>query len=290
MTHSKIKIYLVICGILFLSNIIAWSAIFDLTAKKESEVDFFNVGQGDSAFIQTSEGRQVLIDGGPNSTVLNKLAGEMPFYDRTIDLVILTHPEADHMTGLLSVLKNYKIKNILWTGIVYDTQGWKEWENLINQQQKQGARIEIAKAGEEIILDPGIWIDILKPDESLDGQKVTVSSNDTGVVALLKIGARSFLFAADIDTKIEQQLQDQGIKADVLKVAHHGSKNSILKSFYEELNPEYSVISVGKNNYGHPSASLLDMLSNLGIKNFLTIKNGDIKFFSDGKNLDVAAN
>lgn len=273
-----------------MANIFAWSAIYDLTAKKDAEVDFFNVGQGDSAFIKTAGNHEVLIDGGPDSTVLKKLAGEMPFYGRTIDLVILTHPESDHMTGLLSVLKNYKIKNILWTGIVYDTQGWKEWENLISQQAETGAKIEIAEAGEKIILDPGVSIDILKPDQSIDGQKVTASSNDTGVVALLKIGLRSFLFAADIDTKIEQQLEDEGIKADVLKVAHHGSKNSILESFYKELGPEYSVISVGKNNYGHPSASLLDILANLGIKNFLTIKNGDIKFFSDGKNLSVAAN
>lgn len=117
-----------------------------------------------------------------------------------------------------------------------------------------------------------------------------MNDNDTAVVALLKIGANSFLFTADIDKKIEQQLAGEGIKADVLKVAHHGSKNSILESFYKELNPEYSVISVGKNNYGQPSASLLDILNNLGIKNFLTIKNGDIRFFSDGKNLNVITN
>lgn len=278
---------MILAGILILLNIFAWKSIFDLTSKKEIEVDFFNVGQGDSAFIQTPQGHQVLIDGGPDSTVLKKLAGEMPFYDRTIDLIILTHPEADHMTGLFSVLKNYRIKNILWTGVVRDNAGWKEWENLITNEL---AHIEIARAQEQIFLEPGITIDVLEPEKNLEGQSYNGSSNDTGIVALLKVGAKSFLFTADVGKTIEQKLADEGIKADVIKIAHHGSKNSTLESFYQEVNPEYSVISVGENNYGHPAASLLDMLKNLGIINFATINNGDIKFFSDGESLRVITN
>ena len=123
----------VVLGILFGLNIFAWAVVCDLSQPQLLEVTFFDVGQGDSIFIETPQGHQILIDGGPDTTVLEKLGKEMPFWDRTIDLIILTHPEHDHMSGLIEVLKRYKVENILWTGIIRDTAEYEEWQRLIKE-------------------------------------------------------------------------------------------------------------------------------------------------------------
>ncbi|MDP3763597.1 MAG: MBL fold metallo-hydrolase, partial [bacterium] len=135
---------LIILGILVGLNLLAWLAVWELGSGTGLEVTFFDVGQGDAVFIETPQGQQILIDGGPSSVILEKLGKEMPFWDRTIDLIILTHPERDHLAGLLEVLKSYKVENILWTGVVRDTAEYKEWQKLI---QEEGAKIFIAKAG-----------------------------------------------------------------------------------------------------------------------------------------------
>ena len=111
----------VILGVLFGLNVLAWVAVYDLSQSQLLEIVFFDVGQGDAIFIETPQGHQILIDGGPDSTVLERLGDEVPFWDRTIDLIILTHPEQDHVSGLIDVLKRYKVENILWTGVLKDT-------------------------------------------------------------------------------------------------------------------------------------------------------------------------
>lgn len=277
-----------ILGILVFLNIIAWTAVFYLNQPKVLKVVFFDVGQGDSIFIETPERQQVLIDGGPDSTILSKLAKEMSFYDRTIDLVILTHPEKDHLFGLLEVLKRYKIKNILWTGVMRDISELEEWKNLI---EKEGAEIKIAKAGQRIVLkdlEPKIFLDILYPFENLEGQEFE-NSNDTSIVAKLVFDSDYFLFTGDISKKIEEKLvlQDINLDSDVLKVAHHGSKTSSSLEFLEKVSPEFVVIQVGENSYGHPSPEVLANLEQFGIQILRTDINGDIKIVSDGNNFKL---
>ncbi len=271
-----------ILGILVFLNIIAWTAVFHLSQPGVLKVVFFDVGQGDSIFIETPERFQVLIDGGPDLTVLEKLAKEMPFYDRTIDLLILSHPEKDHLFGLLEVLKRYKIKNILWTGIIRDTAEWQEWKNLI---EKERAEIKIVQSGQKIILqeNPLVLFNILYPFENLDGKEVK-DSNDTSIVASLIFGAHSFLFTGDITKKTEQELiaQDVYLNSVVLKIAHHGSKTSSSEEFLESVFPEVAVLSVGENKYGHPSPEVLARLEKFGIEILITRESGDIKFISDG--------
>ena len=126
MNKDSKKIILVIFGILIGLNILAWLAVYDLSKSQFLEVNFFDVGQGDSIFIETPQRHQILIDGGPDETILEKLGREMPFWDRTIDLIILTHPEHDHLAGLIEVLKRYKVENILWTGVSRTTSEYKE--------------------------------------------------------------------------------------------------------------------------------------------------------------------
>ncbi len=263
-------------------NLIAWVVVYNLSRPKGLEVIFFDVGQGDSIFIENSTRQQILIDGGPDSTVLEKLAEEMPFYDRTLDLIILTHPEHDHMAGLMEVLKRYKVENILWTGIIRNTDEYKEWKRLI---EEEGAEIFVAKSGLKIKLADN-YIDILYPFESLDGREIE-DSNDTSVVARLIFGDNSFLFTGDAGMDVENKLIKNNIylDSDVLKIGHHGSKYSTGEVFLKAVSPQLAAIQVGKNSYGHPTEEVLAKLKKFAIKVLRNDLNGDIKIISDGNKI-----
>jgi len=278
----------VILGFLFSLNILAWIAVYDLSQPRFLEVTFFDVGQGDAIFIETPQRHQILIDGGPSSPISEKLTKEMPFWDRTIDLIVLTHPEKDHLAGLLEVLKRYKVENILWTGIIRDTSEFKEWEKLI---ESEGAKIFIAQAGQEIKIHRCHLCNfsILYPFENLAGQEFK-DSNNTSIITKLVFGENSFLFTGDVYKLVERELltKEIDIDSDVLKVGHHGSKTSSSEEFIEEVSPEIAVILVGKENkYGHPHQEVLDTLTKYGIRVLRTDLNGDIKIISDGKNYEV---
>ncbi len=288
----KTKYVLFIVAFLLALNFFCWKEIFVLTSGNNLKVDFLSVGQGDSFFIETPGMDKILIDGGPDANVLQKLAENMPFWDKEIDLVILTHPDADHVTGLIDVLQRYKVDDILWTGIKRDGDEYQQWLKVLAHQKKMGAKIIIAKSGEEIKAG-NVLIDILHPFDSLQGQYFKTDDNDTGVVSRLIYGRDSFLFAADITSKEEQKLVDakSDIASDVLKVAHHGSKYSTSDNFLAAVNPKIAVISCGKNNQYHfPTPEVLQRLENFGIKMFRTDKDGDVKFISDGNNLRLINN
>jgi len=275
-------------GVLFFLNVISWIVVSDLKRPRGLEVNFFNVGQGDTIFIVSPTGQQILIDGGPDSGILEKLAKEMPFWDRTIDLIILTHPEADHLFGLIDVLKRYKVENILWTGIVRDIPAYQEWISLIS---KEGSQIKIAKLGQKIKLNPDnfIYFDILYPFNELSGQEAK-NSNDTSIVARLVFNNISFLFTGDITAVVEEKLIQNNLQfdADVLKISHHGSKYSTSDYFLENFLPEIAVIEVGENSYGHPTKEVLDRLEKFAIKVLRTDQNGDIKIITNGKNYAIS--
>lgn len=271
---------LIILGTLFSLNLLAWIAVWDLRTQ-ELEVMFFDVGQGDSIFIETPERVQILIDGGPSSAILEKLGREMPFWDRTIDLIVLTHPEHDHIAGLLEVLKRYRVKNILWTGIVRDTEEYKEWQKLIEQE---GANVHIARTDLRIYAGES-WFVVLYPFEDLQDKQVK-NTNNSSIVIRLSYGGTSFLFTGDAPKSVESQLislAEQEIDVDVLKAGHHGSKTSTSKEFVQAVSPEIAVISSGKDNkYGHPHQEVLDNLA--GIQVLRTDLRGDIKIISNGLN------
>lgn len=300
----KRAIYIFI-AFLFVLNIFAWQEVFYLSQNHNLKVSFLDVGQGDSAFIETPERHQILIDGGPSSAVVGKIAGRMPFWDRTLDLVILTHPEKDHMQGLLEVLKRYKVDNILWTGVYKNAPEYKEWINVLAKQKSLGAKIIIAKAGQEIKAGK-VLIDILHPLESLSGKDPGKAMNDTCVVNKLIYGKNSFLFTGDISSAGEQVLTDSqnnnqsaysheyatlkfyDLKSDVLKVAHHGSKYSSSDLFLQNVLPSIAVISVGaKNTYGHPTPEAMQRITNVGAKILRTDQLGDIVISSDGQSISL---
>ena len=167
--QDKKLILAILLGLFFL-NFLAWLVVYNLSQSRFLEVTFFDVGQGDAIFIETPKLHQILIDGGPDSTILGKLGKEMPFWDRTIDLVILTHPEHDHYGGLIEVLKRYKVENILWTGVIRDTAEFREWQRLIKEE---GAKITIAKMGQKIKIHKCYLCDlsVLYPFENLEGKQ-----------------------------------------------------------------------------------------------------------------------
>ena len=280
------KLSLLIVLFLFLANLVVWQVIFHLNQDNSLEVTFLDVGQGDAIFIETPYKNQILIDGGPNSMILEKLAEEMPFWDRTIDLLILTHPEADHITGLLSVLESYNVQRILWTGIVRDTSQYDKWKEMI---QKEDAEIIIAHSSQELKIGK-VSLDILYPFESLEGEKIK-DSNDTSIVSRLSFGNNSFLFTGDATKVSENKIiskEGYNLNSDVLKVGHHGSKTSTSPKFLENVLPDIAIISCGKDNsYGHPHEEVLKSLEELGINILRTDQDGDIKIISNGNYLII---
>lgn len=285
----KRKLSLLVIGVLLALNVVVWKEVFVLAGTRHLKVDFLDVGQGDSIFIETPGANQILIDGGPDSVILEKLAEKMPFWDRSLDVVILTHPDKDHVMGIINVLEKYDSDYIIWTGIVKNGGLYQKWLQVLEEQKKRGAKIVIAEAGQKIRAGD-IVIGILHPFENLAGKDFGNKDNDSGVVSRLEFGKINFLFAADISSSLEKKMvaAQANLSAAVLKVAHHGSKYSTSEEFLESVNPEISVISAGKNNsYGHPTEEVLQKLEMFGIKIFRTDENGDIEIISDGNNISV---
>lgn len=278
------KVFFYFIGLLVLLNIFAWQEVFVLSDSSYLKVYFLDVGQGDSIFIETPQGHQILIDGGPNSIILQKLQKIMPLKDMSIDLVILTHPEKDHMQGLIDVLQRYKINYILWTEVVRQTPEYQKWIEVLAQEQKQGAETITAYAGKSVKAG-NVSIDILYPVVNLSGKELK-NSNDSSIVSRLVFGKNSFLFTGDITGKAEKELikHNSDLVSNVLKVAHHGSKYSTSEEFLENVEPKIAVISSGKDNYyGHPTPEVLQRLEKFGIQTLRTDIDGDIELISDGK-------
>jgi competence protein ComEC len=267
--------------ILVVLNILVLPFVVYLSMPAYLEVSFFDIGQGDSIFIEAPGNYQVLIDGGPSySKVLDSLSKEMLFNDKEIDLIILSHPESDHITGLLSVLENYKVDNILWTGIEKEGEKFETWKRMISEE---GANVYYANSGDEVIMGE-VSLKIIHPEELLKGETFK-ESNDTAIVSKLQYKDSSFLFTGDISSKVESELTD--IDVDILKIPHHGSKYSTSEDFLKKVSPLASVIQVGNNSYGHPTEEVLTRLDNFDIKVLRNDTDGDIKIISDGLNYKI---
>lgn len=247
----------------------------------EMTVAFLNIGQGDSIFIESPSGNQVLIDGGPDRSVLREISKVMPFYDRNIDLVIATHPDADHIGGLVDVLGRYKVGLFMEPGTESETSIYQELEKRIKKPEI--SKIE-ARQGMVVDLGSGALLEILFPVLDPSGMETNTSS----IVARLVYGESEFLLTGDSPLNIEEYLVDSGVvlDSDVLKAGHHGSKTSTSDTFVKKVDPEYAVISAGKNNkYGHPHKEVLDILSKNNVEILNTADIGRIIFKTDGVNL-----
>jgi len=252
---------------------------------------FCDVGQGDAILIKTPQNRQILVDGGPDDKVLKCLSQALPFYDHDLDLVMLTHPHADHMDGLMEVLRTYQIKKLIFWQVPYKSADFQEFVELARQKNLS---VEKVVAGEVLALDQRtraeVWCPLSKeelgalaaPFDPYDGEDV----NDSSIVLRLVCGNFEALLAGDSPKSVQQLLLQQGkvSASDVFKVAHHGSSDGFDESFLTKLNPQLAIISVGANNrYGHPNQETLEELQNAGVETKRTDQDGTIEVVSDCK-------
>jgi competence protein ComEC len=295
MSINKKQTLIILAGLCFL-NFFAWQAVFNFNQNNFLEIIFFDVGQGDAALIRTPENHLILIDGGPDSTILEKLAQEDYFWNQKIDLIVLTHFHKDHFFGLKKVIEKYDVQTILSTNAIEKTPAFDQWLEIISESK---AEIIRARAG-QTVKTGNFSINILYPLINLEGIEIK-DANLCSIVLRIVFQDNSFLFMADAYQSIEKELiskekfcQENNdyfcsvmvLKSDVLKVGHHGSKTSTSQEFVEKVSPEIAVISVGQNNnYGHPSEQTLDVLEKYDITVLRTDLIGDIKILSDGKNL-----
>ena len=262
---------------LALIAVVVWSVVFRLE-RQTLMLAVLDVGQGDAIFIEAPNGNQILIDGGPDKNVLQELARVMPFYDRSIDVVLLTHPQMDHLAGLIDVLARFRVDYAVESGASHAIAEYAAWKRAID---KEGAERVIVRRGERIWLSSDVYLDILSP-ETID---VKGDPNETMVVVRLVYGKTSVLLTGDLTKKGEARMLQSGdeIASDFLKVAHHGSKDSSTAQFLRAVSPAIAAISVGaKNRYGHPTKETLSRLTSAGADVLRTDTDGTIIFESDG--------
>ncbi|HKB88496.1 MAG TPA: MBL fold metallo-hydrolase [Patescibacteria group bacterium] len=254
-----------------------------------------DVGQGDAILI-TYKNTQVLTDGGPDQKVISCLSKYMPFWDREIELVISTHPDADHSTGLIDVIKRYNVDKIAISPIDSGTQTIKALENAVG-----GRGVEVLTPVDGMRLGLGmIYLDIVNPSHNQIGslsQKVDGSplgffkpidaTNEYSISYKLSFGSFSGLFTGDFGQGVSDRLalENKIGSVNYIKVPHHGSRNGLTENLLKQIMPKFAVISVGKNNrYGHPHKEILDMLNKYNVKIFRTDEVGDVGLVTDGKN------
>lgn len=241
-----------------------------------------NIGQGDALFIESPTGAQMLIDGGPAGKIISKLSQVMPFYDRSIDAIIITNPDADHIAGFLSVLKNYKVGRVFEPGTFNDS---KTYKNLKKEIENKKIPDILAKRGMRINLGGGAVLDILFPDRDVSNW----TTNDGSIMARLSYGKTSVMLTGDATSETERIILSENpqsnLHSTILKVGHHGSHTSSSPEFVQAVSPEYALISDGKgNSYGHPHEETLGTLAKFGAKIFRTDELGTIIMKSDGIN------
>ena len=250
---------------------IAWLFILEFQGEQTPALYFFDVGQGDSALLMLPKRTQILIDGGPDQKVLAGLSRALPFFDRHIELVILTHPQLDHFGGLIEVLERYSVGVVLLNGREGTAAAYQDFLRALRERN---VPTRVVREGEEIRLGNAL-LSILNPDEiSLQAEGL----NDAGIVVMVSLGGVRALFTGDISAKTEKELAEQyELRADILKVPHHGSKYSSSDIFLDAVGPKIALIGVGKNSYGHPTREALARLASHGSQIFRTDLNGMLK-------------
>lgn len=281
--------------------VLIFSVLFSLPDGK-LHIVFCNVGQGDAAYIRTPNNQDMLIDGGPNNRVLDCLGRHMPFYDRRIDIVILSHPQKDHLQGLIEVARRFDIGTFIIGVEGNETEGYRQLVEVLKEKQ---IPLKNLFTGDSFRLG-NLSFDILWPErkwvaDNISNIKDQISKRDAGEAVLglstsqdlnsfsyflhLKYGEFDALFTGDGDSKIQPVIMQtvQLPDIEVLKYPHHGSKTGILPAFLDKIAPELAVISVGKNSYGHPSNEALQLLKDRNITIERTDVDGDVEVVSDGK-------
>lgn len=295
--------------------VVGITLVEEVEVHPRSSVHVFDVGQGDGMLVKSKEGVTVLVDGGPTGKITEHLDGVLPYRDREIDYIIATHPHADHVAGLVNVLEQFPVRNVIITGVVHTTDVYLEFLKLLKekkcpvtpvgagrdlplQQTKQVDCLNIIVAnGKKTITDKDVTIELLWPFESLEGKTVKDAGenaegglNDTSVVSRITLEGKTFLFPGDAGIGVEKKILEAGeeIKSDVLSLAHHGSKTASSEEWLKAVDPDYATISAGqKNKYKLPAYITVRRVERLGIPIFRTDQDGTIEFLIKNDNLSV---
>jgi beta-lactamase superfamily II metal-dependent hydrolase len=289
--YETIKIFffeygkLVALTFLISSICIATTSLVTYSVRQKLRVSFLDIGQGDAILVQTPSGKKMLIDGGPSDRVLEKISSEVSYFERNIDVMEETHPDADHVTGLIPVLEKYSVKHILISKVEGSTEIFKDLKKHIDNE---GALVHQAHRGDVIDFHDGVNAYVLYPRDNYIPKKN--DTNDASVSVVLTYGDESFLLTGDLPSTEESNLLQDALPKNitVYKAGHHGSKFSSSEQLLSYIKPEYSVISAGKDNkYGHPNPEAIARLDKYSKEVLSTIDKGTITFVTDGRTMEV---
>ncbi len=267
--------------LLVLSNI----AVFGYLARPVSHeltVSFLDVGQGDAILVEGPTGIEMLVDGGKDRSVLRELPRLMGPLDRSIDIVVATHPDADHIGGLPGVFNRYSVARFFESGREGDTSLYESLE--VSVDRERGIQEGVLRNGMRIHLGGGAYADILHPEDNVAQLRET---NDASTVMRVVYGETEFMLTGDASAWVEDRIVARYgslIASDVLKAGHHGSKTSTSPAFLAAVDPGIVVVSAGRDNsYGHPHEDVVARVLESGARLISTIESGTISFVSDGK-------
>jgi competence protein ComEC len=274
----KLGFWIFLCLLIVTFGI--WHSVL-LNGGKQLQVSVLNIGQGDSIYIKAPNGVEMIIDGGPDQKLLSELGSVMPFFDKYIDLIVVTNPDKDHYAGFIDMLDRYKVGKVLEPGTISSTPTYHSFEEKIKEK---GVEKIIAHRGQKVMLDEkrNVYLEILFPDRDASG----MSTNEGSLVSKLVYGNTCMILQGDSPAEIERYLlsisNPQDFKCQILKVGHHGSRTSTSKEYVEAIDPQYALISLGQDNrYGHPHKEVLETLGNAGIEILRTDLESRITFVSD---------
>lgn len=265
--------------------VVLTAALFAATAARQSETEvvFLDIGQGDSVLIKTRYGQNILVDGGRDNRVLDRLGRNLSFFDRTFDLVIATHPDADHIAGLVSVLERYEVKLLLDPGVPHSSSVFSALQEVIARKQVPVRYVESRQTYE---LGEGVTLDVLYPNTSVVGKDIA-DNNTASIVVKFTDRDIDYILTGDAPQGVEEELVAQYggyLDAEVLKAGHHGSNTSSSDLFLDTVTPEVAVIQVGAGNaYGHPNFRVLRRLESRNIPTLRNDELGDIRLLSNGE-------
>lgn len=281
-----------IIGYSLLIVVLIWVAALS-SVDKDLHIIACDVGQGD-AFLITRGSTQILVDGGPNKQVLSCLGNHMPFWDRNIEIIILSHPQADHYTGLIEVFDRFQVNTFITSEVDNDTQGFQVLKDKV---VIEGSDILYARE-DQVVRTNKISLDIVHPTDTF----IVSNANGNGKVLGAKIASRNLndfsvvfnlhfdefdaLFTGDIGPDVIPEILSYSEINDIeyLKVPHHGSKNGLTESLLEMSKPEIAIISVGdKNRFGHPHGEVIDLLEDENVNILRTDLEGEVEVVTDGK-------
>ena len=279
-SYEDMCLKMTVVGVLLaISLSVLWASLINGREEAYLRVDFLDVGQGDSILVTSPSGIQILVDAGSDRSVLRALGEVMDFSDREIDVIVATHPDADHIGGFPDVFDRFSVSAVVGTNASSDTKTFQNFKNKIAQE---GANSVSAERGMVLDLGAGVFAQLLFPYAG-----TTITGNDASVIVKIIYEDTSVLLTGDAGRGVEEHLvstEGSLLESDILKIGHHGSKTSTSQKFLETVNPVISIISAGEDNrYGHPHSEVTNLLTSIGVPYVGTYKEGTVTLFSDGQ-------